>query len=898
MVGPLLVMTVVVACPRSEPHDRSTVVPAAIGPPLRVEFGGCQEVFDGPICETEDRVSVWVQTSSTAVVDLGLVGLETTSARWIHGGRTHILTLTASTGQVRIEAADGAAVSRFRLAVRRPQVDTEPTPSIDAVVAATNESDRRAALLAISEKKMRAWALDYLARRTKAPLERKLDWLTRAEAIHREGGFVSRAHEARALRAQLLMREERFTDARETLAPLRPAAGGNPWERYQAWWSLGAVARESGDANASYGHYERVHRMAERIGGPDLRAWSTLSLAQAHQLLGRWQAALRLSNEALALLPQTARCARPAHLHNMAWIELLRREADPFRIVASGIEPRRLLDRSFHDFDDCQYWGGEEASLMLDYALADLQAGRPGGASDFIDRAERAGIDPRHRAWAQHLEGRAALAQRKYEAARGVFTRLLTTARAVLDPTKQWWALVGRGQAYEGLGEDERAREDYERAEALLDDRVVELSLGAGRADFAAVRGRSARLLTDLLARTGRLEAAVMVGRRSRARPLRTAGLLEQISGLPESRRRAWEDSVGAYIRLRRALDQDTARDAGRARSALAAARAARRVRQTQIDRLLQRVIGLMQRPLEPAVSAPLPAGVLGLLVHPGRSGWWVFAFDRDRTEARAIPARTLIDGNPEAVSAAVLGPFAARIDAARELRLFLHDWPRGLDLHALSLDGAPLLSRVPVTYGLDLPPVPASDEGPRSVLLVSDPRADLPAARREGRRLAARMPPRGAKVVYLEGDAATAQAVRAALPEATALHFAGHARVNADRFDSSLLLANGERLTVGDVLVLNRVPATAVLSGCETARAPAKTVREVDLGIAQAFLLRGARRVLATTRPVADGIAEAVSVALHESAEVDAPAAARALRRVAARYPGADWAAYRLYVR
>ena len=154
---------------------------------------------------------------------------------------------------------------------------------------------------------------------------------------------------------------------------------------------------------------------------------------------------------------------------------------------------------------------------------------------------------------------------------------------------------------------------------------------------------------------------------------------------------------------------------------------------------------------------------------------------------------------------------------------------------------------------GLDRPERPPST-GPLEALVVADPGGNLPGAREEARAVTAALRARGASVLLLEGEAATHAAVVAALtnPATRLFHFAGHGIYEGrDGWESALPLATGA-LAVADVLALARVPEQVVLSGCDTGRAGTSAASE-GLGLGQAFVVAGARAVVAATRPIED---------------------------------------------
>nr|WP_240806708.1 CHAT domain-containing protein [Polyangium spumosum] len=272
---------------------------------------------------------------------------------------------------------------------------------------------------------------------------------------------------------------------------------------------------------------------------------------------------------------------------------------------------------------------------------------------------------------------------------------------------------------------------------------------------------------------------------------------------------------------------------------------------------------------------------------------------DGGRVEARRLRAVPR-GASPSERADAWLAPFRSALAGARRVRLVLPAELAEVDVHALPLDGAPLIERAAVVYSLDLAPRPApSDVGATAVVIV-DPTEDLPGARGSAGAVVAALQSRGLRVVELRGQAATHDAVRDALemPSVRIVHYAGHATFDGpDGLEASLRLARRGRFSVADVMALSRVPDVVVLAGCDTARAAASLAESGGLGLAHAFLLKGARAALATPRPMGDALAEQATRLLYaEPIERDPAtalrAATRALRLVS---PELDWAALRL---
>jgi CHAT domain-containing protein len=227
----------------------------------------------------------------------------------------------------------------------------------------------------------------------------------------------------------------------------------------------------------------------------------------------------------------------------------------------------------------------------------------------------------------------------------------------------------------------------------------------------------------------------------------------------------------------------------------------------------------------------------------------------------------------------------------------------KGVDFHALPFDGDILLAWRPVVYGLDVQtPVaaPRQRTGTLRALVLADPRGDLPDARGEardvGRALGAHGTGWSAEILP---EATDEGALYGRLGGCDLFHYAGHAQsAGAGGWESMLLLAHDTSLTLADLLALPRSPAWVVLSGCDTGRQAGAGSVEVP-SLAHAFLLAGARGVIAAVRPIGDRAARDFSARFYRDWAGEPDLAAR-LRRtqlaLRAANPAAAWQSFRLF--
>ncbi len=121
--------------------------------------------------------------------------------------------------------------------------------------------------------------------------------------------------------------------------------------------------------------------------------------------------------------------------------------------------------------------------------------------------------------------------------------------------------------------------------------------------------------------------------------------------------------------------------------------------------------------------------------------------------------------------------------------------------------------------------------------------------------------------------DAATADAVLAALPTADLAHLAAHGRLVPDNpLFSSLRFADGP-VVVHDLERLRQVPRTVVLAACDGGRSVVHTGDEL-LGLAATFLACGSAQLVASVLPIPDAETAPLMVAVHRRLAAGQPCA------------------------
>jgi hypothetical protein len=466
--------------------------------------------------------------------------------------------------------------------------------------------------------------------------------------------------------------------------------------------------------------------------------------------------------------------------------------------------------------------------------------------------------------------------------------------------------VVGQARSRRELGDKAAALETLRQAESLLDEQSLQVPVHAGRESFVATRQATVSLHLEILLEEGRTAEAFDVARHARSRMLRQLERSDRLASLTPDQRARWMHLLSEYQERRTALEERAQDEWKLSTDQLRNERDARKNDAEAVQGLLDQAFLVLNDSAEAPgeTLAPPRPGELILTWCPLSRGWIGFAADRDSIAVHRFdlpPSALLFPGE---LARQLLLPFREAIEKAERIRILASGPLQRVDFHALPFAGDVLLASRPVIYGLDLPVSSAPAQLPgRHALLVADPRDDLPGTLEEARAVRKALEDGSHPWISeeLKGSAASAENVRDRLVAADLLHYAGHGVFSGlGGWESSLLLAQETRLTLGDLLALERVPAWVVLSGCETGRSSAAVPVE-SVGLAHAFLLAGSRAVIASTRPADDRAVSSFFPELYRQWDRE-PDLELAFQRAQLAWrrqnPGADWAGFRLFER
>jgi hypothetical protein len=885
-------------------------------PPLDgVEIARCASVIRGRICLLggDRKLNVFVPGGTTeAVVSTDALDLAQAATTGVDGHRFEVAIPTGATRLV-VTARTAGEVRRF--SARLGDAPVEPgwledarkkkeRGALDDATRALDESERGEH----GEEDGGAHSAEVASLRARIALargdgDRASALLAASAELHAARGELSKAADDLGARAYVLITDlRRAAEARVTIARLAAFADDYPEAGALAPYYAGLLDGENGDLGTSLSLLADARAKAERIGVDKITRAVIQVSASTLNAVGR-------VSEAYAFLARLEReqgasmspCERGTLALNVGSTALSAQEA-PVPSDGAPPDPLPSLRTSVEAFSGVCPDPRRRALALNNLAWGELQAGSIPRAREALAEARRILPHPRPLlAFAElETEGRTALADGDPRAALRAYDELAAGAAGV-SRIEEEAAEEGRAGALKRLGDRAAALEAASRAELLLDEAARAIPAGEGRGAFWWTRARVAQMRVELLLDAGRTAAALDAARIARARIVGDVQHAARVESLAPAPRARWDDALAQYRAARDAIVAEVSDDWSFVGEALARRIAQRRARDVAARALLDEAArALFPTPRRTVAPLADEDGVVGLALVPLDGAWAAFTVENGTTHVVRVAAPT--EPSHAAQSAPLLfQAVAPNIARARRLRLLPFGALREVDLSALDVAGEPLVARVTVEYPLDAGDPPPDGEAGGAHLIVADPTGQLPAARQEGRAIAATLGDAGARL--LVGGEATRARVMSELGLASSLHFAGHGSyAGTDGWESALTLAAGERMSVADILALSHAPARVILSGCETGNEQEIGGGPTGLSLADAFIAAGSRVVIASTRRVDDEMTsrlmQTLASALVDSSADLPEALRRAQLEVRSALPSSDWSAFRAFVR
>jgi tetratricopeptide (TPR) repeat protein len=680
-----------------------------------------------------------------------------------------------------------------------------------------------------------------------------------------EGRLSDEMRDGVALIWGLATLQQRFADARVVLESLASARDQFPEGQALYAYSEGLLAAETDDLRTALASYRTVARVWERLGRIAFANDAAEDLGRILVVMGRSEEAVSIlerlpgkkdpcAHASLMINRAEAIIEAATHNRNIAEVQVTRALAEEQEATRTCPDPHRRFMATIHAARRALSIGNIERTDALVTQLRSVPEDE----------------DALSKAWRAEVLGSWWLARGNARGALRSFDEQATVARAVGLRDERLRAEVGAGEALLALGRRREGVVRLRNAQALLQTTLEGIPISEGRGEFLGSHDEGVRHLVDALVDGGAVSEALAVARIARSTEVSHAAKLDRLQRLSAEQRRQWDEALGRYAHIRRAIEQESLEDWKIPGLARARAGADREIRASEAREALDSAYNLLVDRHAGSIRA-LPApqtDALEITFFPGTKDWIAFTQSRLGVQARRFRDEAL-DSNLTA--SAILDQLSPALAIAHRVDIMPFGRSDRIDWHAVNWRGAPLVATHEVVYRLDLPD--ASDqtrpgETSTAALVVANPTGDLRAAEAEGGRVAQAL--MGWRVTRLESGQATRDALLNALPKAGLFHFAGHADLAGPiGASSALILAGGARVQLGDLLALPRLPRVVILSACKAAAsvgavtdAPSTSV----MGLAQTFLAAGSRAVVAPIRDVDDAEAQAFMTNLYET--------------------------------
>ena len=889
--------------------------------PLQVEFTGCEAVQRGSICmlgdgkTTKRNLKIFVKTTNTGPIafdtDAGTPG----SSRTAEAIYSVSVSPTAAWLQLRPANSSSGAPVRITL---RPLVK----PSF---IRASNElrnQDRveeaekivREHLQSDLSPMERAWAYGELGRSLRElrrpPLA--IDAMKEAIRLDREANLLLNEGSDTFLLAEIYLEERRSTDVDRLLSEHAELIGQLPETRPWFYHYQARALELRGDLQGALKALEHGESLARDL--QDRRSEQMLAATRGSidVELGRPDQADKLVSRAIGKMGDEP-CKQGLLLELQARMRLDVLES----ILGEGeIKDDTALTELWHKWEEAvsggasaptvALWHDGRLQSILHKALAVLEDGtcaqpqyvaktqlgqarlallmsRNDDADIALAAAERIlspsggpQKDPTlNLQWAT-LKARLALKRGRLSEAAQLFDNLNQLAQQGDDPyAARWRAALGRAQTLLREKKDVEAHAALLTAQRLLVERARQTSVLLGRSSFLGRHAWSTSLLVEQQYRMGLLAEAWKTMRESRVHALAELRVFSKVATLTPEQRQKWVATLDRYYALRRAPELVTGPNGEGAHAPLL-------YPQRREAELLQEAMQLLSEPLgEPQYREPLPNELM-LTCRPLNSGWLCLTARQDKGKLVVQPTK-LPKLDPAAASselaAALLTPIAPLLRTKTTLTVLGYGAFRRIAIHMLPWNGRRLDEWIDVRYALDVPGLPDASPpqcGPALVvipeeievqtkLVLANPIVNLltgagmlPQLETQDRRhirLNTGKPSRSLDLI-----------VREQLQRVPFAHFTSHGEYShAEHWLSQLRLSSFTTLTAGDILALEHVPAQVSLISCQSGASQDPLGGQEALGLAYAFLLRGSREVLATTRVVSALAGSLVAQAVYE---------------------------------
>ena len=631
-----------------------------------------------------------------------------------------------------------------------------------------------------------------------------------------------------------------FNAAESSLRAAEAVQGYDLDTRFGAAYLRGLLEHLLGNIDESLVAFERAARLARLVGDDEQYASALVMQAVALARLGRFAEAEMLARQVEQqtgmLHPILATDIRAS----VGWITVLRREDDPS--VPDPSAALRSVISAYVERNDAHAL----ASQRLDLALTLVQNEELDAAAAELSAIEPEALSPDLLVWLEVTAARIELLRGRFGVAEDRLDRARLLADLNQDRELDWRVMITSGELERARGRSAIAVDKFRAASRIADQLALSVAGDAGRSLYVTSHSRADVALAELLLERGDARQAICAVIAARARHLRGlwARFLPPLSSAAEQR---YRDLLSRYHQRKQEISARLERSWQLSTAELEGLRDQLDAEGERADKLLAEATALLEdgAPSWSCESAlPSQPGEAVMTMTPSlEPGRWIGLLARRVPQgALTIEIAEVQVADSKAAGAAMLEQFGGSLEQVARLRVIPVGEFVAVDFHSLWI--ARKTTELTITYSLGLgAPKESSALDLRAAVIAGS--TNLAAAQREAVAVTTRLDELGWNVVSRWSPTAD--------PQPSLLHYAGHGFDGGPLgWQSAIELPDVGRVSATQIIAGQRAPDQVVLGACSAGRVTTEAI-DGGMSLAAAFLLAGARLVIAPIRDVDD---------------------------------------------
>ncbi|WP_185964548.1 CHAT domain-containing protein [Aliikangiella marina] len=599
-------------------------------------------------------------------------------------------------------------------------------------------------------------------------------------------------------------------------------------------------------------------------------------------------------------------CKKALYLDGLGWAKL--QQADSFQNSnkAHLKESINTLKQAISITEaDCKTRDSLKVNILINLAMAYVHDQDFERAQATVERINqlKSKLSYQQKLDLQEIQGQLHLNSDKLHQALNSFNALLKYSEALKYSKSTIKSLVGLAQTYERLGESNAAIKHYEHASELVFNHSLTVPISSSQPNFISNLSNFSHKYVEFLYRNNRIEDALRVSRKFRANWMQDLFRFSQINSQNLNNNATWIATLKRIRQIRNDIVEHQSIIWTLPKDRIHLSDTALLEKKKELAKLFDLAVSIVnQTAIKDGVNLLAPRkNELYLFFYPTINGWLGFAQSDNEISTHLVTNQQATNLSTQELAQQWIDSFATKISQVEDLKIYPFGALKNVDFQSLNYKKDLLINHKNVHYGVDL--VRPSNMQPErgdsiNSLIVANSLGDLKETENEATTIT-----RFTKQVNWQSHLLKTQEtqftlVKNQLERSQHFHYAGHIFKDKNQSTQYILpLADNAYLDINDIIILKQAPRWVVLSACNSAKSSFSAIAE-SVGLAQAFIISGSEKVIASSRPVLDEQANVLMTKFYKKwiSSGDFSASFRKTQiELIKEDPEADWLAFRI---